>query len=214
MIKRKTTLTGEHKETKETEHTDIKENRATSPGKGLAGDGRPEDGKDEVAEEEKPGAGETAPDKSVSAVMVIEEKLAEMQDRYLRLSAEFDNYRKRTLKEKIEMTKYAGENIISKLLPFMDDFDRAVKHMETTSECAPLKEGLDLIHSKFSEFLKSQGVKEIESLKSNFDVDLHEAVAKIPVEEEDKKGRVVDVVLKGYYLHDKVIRHSKVVIGE
>ncbi len=143
-----------------------------------------------------------------------EDKLAEMQDRYLRLSAEFDNYRKRTLREKLEMSKYAGEEIILKLLPVMDDFERALKSMEETSECQSIKTGLDLIYSKFSDFLIQHGVKEIESLNTGFNVDLHDAVAKLPVNEEDKKGKVVDVVLKGYYLKDKVIRHARVVVGE
>ena len=137
-----------------------------------------------------------------------------MQDKYIRLSAEFDNYRKRTLREKMELSKYAGENLLLKIIPLMDDFDRALKHMETATDCAAMKNGIDLIYDKFSEFLKQNGIKEIESLNSDFNVDLHEAVAKVPVEEEDKKGKVVEVVQKGYYLQDKVIRFSKVVVGE
>ena len=144
----------------------------------------------------------------------VEEKLAEMQDKYIRLSAEFDNYRKRTLREKMEMSKYAGENLLLKIIPLMDDFDRAFKHMDTATDCAAMKNGIDLIYGKFSEFLKQNGIKEIESLNRDFNVDLHEAVAKVPVEENDKKGKVVDVVLKGYYLQDKVLRFSKVVVGE
>jgi molecular chaperone GrpE len=144
----------------------------------------------------------------------FEEKLAEMQDKYLRLSAEFDNYRKRTLREKIDLTKYANENLLIKILPVMDDFDRAISNMNTAADCEAIKEGLDLIYVKFYEFLKQNGVKEIESMNCDFNVDLHEAVAKTPVEEDDKKGKIVEVILKGYYLHDKVIRHSKVVIGE
>jgi molecular chaperone GrpE len=144
----------------------------------------------------------------------FEEKLAEMQDKYLRLSAEFDNYRKRTLREKIDLTKYANENLLIKILPVMDDFDRAISNMNTAADCEAIKEGLDLIYGKFYEFLKQNGVKEIESMNCDFNVDLHEAVANTPVEEDDKKGKIVEVILKGYYLHDKVIRHSKVVIGE
>ena len=143
-----------------------------------------------------------------------EEKLAEMQDKYLRLSAEFDNYRKRTLREKIELSKYAGENLLLSFLPIMDDFERALKHMDSTTDCIALKDGIDIMYVKFSDFLKQNGIKEIESLNSNFNVDLHDAVAKVPVEEADKKGKVVDVVLKGYYLQDKVLRHSKVIVGE
>ncbi len=141
-------------------------------------------------------------------------KLAELQDKYLRLSAEFDNYRKRTLKEKMEMTKSAGEGILLSLLPVMDDFDRAMNMMENATDCKAMKEGIDLIYSKMNEFLKHNGVKEIEAMDTEFDTDMHEAVTKIPAEDKKKKGKVVDVIQKGYYLNDKVMRHSKVVVGE
>jgi molecular chaperone GrpE len=153
-------------------------------------------------------------DNNSCEVMAIEEKLAEMQDKYIRLSAEFDNYRRRTLREKIELSKYAGENLILKIIPLMDDFERALKHMDTVTDSIAVKNGIDLIYSKFSDFFKQNGIKEIESLNSNFNVNLHEAIAKVPVADEDKKGKVVDVVLKGYYLQDKVLRFSKVVVGE
>jgi molecular chaperone GrpE len=153
-------------------------------------------------------------DKKIHEEKILLEKLAEMQDKYLRLSAEFDNYRKRTLKEKMEMSKYAGEELLKDILPVMDDFERALKHMETSGNCEGIKEGIDLIYVKLSDFLKRNGVKEIESLNSNFNVDLHDAAAKIPVAEEDKKGKIVEVILKGYYLKDKVLRHSKVIIGD
>ena len=156
----------------------------------------------------------TSPDKVLADVRAIDEKLAEMQDKYLRLSAEFDNYRKRTLREKIELSKYAGENLLLSFLPIMDDFERALKHMDSTADCIALKDGIDIMYVKFSDFLKQNGIKEIESLNTNFNVDLHEAVAKVPVQEEDKKGKVVDVVLKGYYLQDKVLRFAKVIVGE
>ena len=168
--------------------------------------------------EEKPSETETgkepASDKKIHEEKVLLEKLAEMQDKYLRLSAEFDNYRKRTLKEKMEISKYAGEELLKDILPVMDDFERALKHMETSGNCEGMKEGIDLIYVKLSDFLKRNGVKEIESLNSNFNVDLHDAAAKISVADEDRKGKIVEVLLKGYYLKDKVLRHSKVVIGE
>jgi molecular chaperone GrpE len=158
---------------------------------------------------------ETAPpDKVVPPEKSPEEKLAEMQDKYLRLSAEFDNYRKRTLREKIELSKYANENILLDILPVMDDFERAISHMASATDYISMKEGIDLIYGKFVEFLKQNGVREIESLNCSFNVDMHDAVAKAPVEEEEKKGKIVDVIQKGYYLQDKVIRHSKVVVGE
>lgn len=157
---------------------------------------------------------EEEPDKVVSEAKVLEAKLADMQDKYIRLSAEFDNYRKRTLKEKMEISKYAGEDILKMILPIIDDFERAIKHMVISPECSAMKEGIDLIYNKLSDFLTQQGIKEIDSLNCDFNVDLHDAVAQMPVETKDKKGKIVDVVLKGYYLKDKVIRHSKVVIGE
>jgi molecular chaperone GrpE len=152
-------------------------------------------------------------DKLVPKLTVADEKLAEMQDKYIRLSAEFDNYRKRTLREKMEMSKYAGENLLLTIIPLMDDFERALKHMDTNTDCSSLRDGVNIIYGKFSDFLKLNGIKEIEALNTNFNVDLHEAVAKTPVEDADKKGKVVDVLLKGYYLQDKVLRFSKVVVG-
>ena len=194
----------------ETKTTDIKENT----GKQEDNSGKETEITDS-GEATKPAAENVANSDTVAKeVGAVEEKLAEMQDKYIRLSAEFDNYRKRTLREKIELTKYAGENLLLKIIPVMDDFDRALKHMDTSTDSAAMKNGIDLIYGKFSEFLKQNGIKEIESLNSNFNVDLHEAVAKVPVGEEEKKGKVIDVVLKGYYLEDKVLRFSKVIIGE
>ena len=153
-------------------------------------------------------------DNNAQSVRVVEEKLAEMQDKYIRLSAEFDNYRKRTLREKMDLSKYAGESLLLNLIPIIDDFERALKHMDSATDSAALKGGIDLIYVKFSEFLKQNGVKEIEALNTNFNVDIHEAVAKTQVQEDDKKGKVVDVLQKGYYLQDKVLRFAKVVVGE
>jgi molecular chaperone GrpE len=141
-------------------------------------------------------------------------KLAEMQDRYLRLSAEFDNYRKRTLREKIELTKHASEDILISIVPVMDDFERALKLMESSTDIVAMKAGIDLIYAKFGDFLKQNGIKEIESLHKEFNVDLHDAVSKTPVQDENLKGKVVDVLQKGYFLHGKVMRFSKVVVGE
>jgi molecular chaperone GrpE len=137
-----------------------------------------------------------------------------MQDKYIRLSAEFDNYRKRTLREKMDLSKYAAEDLFRKIIPFMDDFDRALAHIETATDTEAIKNGIELIYNKFSDFFKQNGIKEIESMNSEFNVDLHEAIAKIPVTDDNKRGKVVDVVQKGYYIQDKVLRHSKVVVGE
>lgn len=153
-------------------------------------------------------------DKEAAIEDSLELKLSEMQDRYLRLAAEFDNYRKRTLREKIELTKHAGEKILTGLVPVMDDFERALKSIDPSVDSAALRNGLDLIYNKFGDFLKQHGLREIDSLNKDFNVDLHFAVNKIPVENESMKGKVVEVVEKGYYLHDKVLRFAKVVVGE
>jgi molecular chaperone GrpE len=143
-----------------------------------------------------------------------EEKLAELQDRYLRLSAEYDNFRKRTLKEKIDLQKSANERLLEAILPVADDFDRAMQSVEEAKDIKAVKEGMKLISGKFQGFLNQQGVKEIEAVNLAFDTDVHEAITKIPAPTKKLRGKVVDVVQKGYYLNDKVLRFSKVVIGE
>lgn len=142
------------------------------------------------------------------------EKLSEMNDKYLRLAAEYDNYRKRTLKEKMDLTKSAGEDILVNILPVMDDFERGLDSIDKAKDIKAVKEGVQLIYNKFSEFLKQRGIKEIEAKEKDFDTDMHEAITKIPAPTEELKGKVVDVIEKGYYLNEKVIRFSKVVIGE
>lgn len=141
-------------------------------------------------------------------------QLEEMKDKYLRLTAEFDNYRKRTLKEKADLLKYSSEEVLKDLLPVIDDFDRALKAIETANDINAVKDGIALIVNKFNDFLKAKGVKEIEAIGKDLDTDLHEAITKIPVQEEAQKGKIVDVIQKGYMLHDKVMRFSKVVVGE
>lgn len=152
-----------------------------------------------------------SPEEKIEA---LEQLVSQKDDQYLRLQAEFDNYRKRTLKEKMELTKSAGENILINVLPVMDDFERALRSMEEATEAGAVKDGLDLIYKRFSAFLKQNGIKEIEASEMDFDTDLHEALTKIPAPSEDLKGKVVDVIQKGYLLNDKVIRYAKVVIGE
>ncbi len=138
----------------------------------------------------------------------------EWHDKYLRLSAEFDNYRKRTMKEKSELTKIANENLLSNILPVIDDFERGLSTMDNAASIEGVKEGILLIYNKFREFLTQNGVKEIEADHKEFNIDLHEAITKIPAPSEELKGKIVDVIEKGYILNDKVIRYSKVVIGE
>lgn len=169
-------------------------------------------GAGKTAAQKKPGqAKKKAADPKVQE---LESVLEEEKNKYLRLSAEFDNYRKRTLKEKMELTKQAGEEIFLKILPVLDDLERALVSVQESSDLEAVKEGIRLIYGKFSEYLLQQGIKEIDSLHKEFDTDLHEAVSKIPAPEKDLMGKVVDVVEKGYFLNDKVIRYSKVVIGE
>lgn len=146
--------------------------------------------------------------------IVAAEKNAEFQNKYIRLSADFDNYRKRTLKEKIDLIKSANAEILLNLLPVMDDFERALKSMEDTKGCKEIKDGIDLIYNKFGEFLKSSGVKEIDAMHKKFDTDIHEAVTKIPAPAKKLKGKVLDVIQKGYYLNEKIIRYPKVIIGD
>lgn len=150
----------------------------------------------------------------VTDVAGLEEKLRETENKYLRLAAEFDNYRKRTLKEKSDLVRFAGEDILTGLLPVMDDFDRALQNLEGTNEIGAIRKGVELIHTKLKDYLRRKGVKEIEAMGDEFSTDMHEAVTKFPVDDKNKKGRIVDVIEKGYMLHDKVIRYAKVVVGE
>lgn len=170
---------------------------------------------DETAEKELEVTGEDEQEaKSDLEIKELQEKLDAANDKYLRLSAEFDNYRKRTLKEKAELTKSAGEQILEKILPVMDNFERALQSMETATDVPALREGVQLIYTTFRDFLSQHGVKEIECVNADFNPDLQEAVTKIPAPSEEMKGKVVDCIQKGYTLYDKVIRFPKVVVGE
>jgi molecular chaperone GrpE len=214
MMKKKTHESEDNKQKNRNNQFDNKENTKTPEANEInnSGDQDTLESAEPATDTMEANAG-TA-DKVMPEVRALEEKLAEMQDKYIRLSAEFDNYRKRTLREKMDISRYAGEDLLLKIIPIMDDFDRALMHMENSSDESAMKAGIDLIYSKFSEFLKQNGIKEIPSLSMEFNVDLHEAVAKVPVDDDSLKGKVVDVVLKGYYLQDKVLRFSKVVVGE
>lgn len=148
------------------------------------------------------------------SLKLLEGKLAEMNDKYLRLSAEFDNYRKRTMRERGELIKTAGEDILINILPVLDNFERALTAMNNSSDPDAIKEGISLIYNKFKDFLSQRGIKEIDTLNKPFDAELHDAITKIPVTSKEQQGLVMHVVEKGYYLNDKIIRHSKVVVGE
>jgi len=153
-------------------------------------------------------------DKNEVLLQELGEKLAEINDKHLRLQAEFDNFRKRTMKEKAELIKSGGESVLVNILPVVDDFERALNSLKDVSDEDAGKKGTQLIYNKFSEFLKQNNIKVIDAVNQDFNVDLHEAITKIPVPDESLKGKVVDVLQKGYLLNDKVIRFAKVVIGE
>ena len=140
--------------------------------------------------------------------------IEEQKDKYLRLSAEFDNYRKRTMKEKAELILNGGEKSISSILPVIDDFERAIKTMETAKDVKAVKEGVELIYNKFMAVMAQNGVKVIETKDQPLDTDYHEAIAVIPAPSEEQKGKLLDCVQAGYTLNDKVIRHAKLVVGE
>ena len=143
-----------------------------------------------------------------------QETIEEQKDKYLRLSAEFDNYRKRTMKEKAELILNGGEKSISSILPVVDDFERAIKTMETATDVQAVKEGVELIYNKFMATLAQNGVKVIETKDQPLNTDYHEAIAVIPAPSEAQKGKILDCVQTGYTLNDKVLRHAKVVVGE
>jgi molecular chaperone GrpE len=140
---------------------------------------------------------------------------ADMRDKWLRLNADFDNFRKRTAKEKLDMLQFAGENTLKNMIPVLDDMERAIANNDRTEDIAVVKEGFHLIHTKLLHILGSQGVKPMEdAIGGPFDTDRHEAITKAPAPSKDLKGKVIDVVENGYTLHDKVIRYAKVVVGE
>lgn len=141
-------------------------------------------------------------------------QVKEWQEKYIRLSADFDNFRKRTMREKMELIKTASEDTLVSILPVIDDFERAIKAMENVTEVVPVKEGVVLIYNKFNETLAQKGLKAIDAQNQEFNTDLHEAITKIPAPDESLKGKVVDVIQKGYMLQDKVVRFAKVVVGE
>ncbi len=140
-------------------------------------------------------------------------KVNELNDKYLRLYSEFDNFRKRTMKEKIDLRQTASEAVITDLLPVLDDFDRAMSAMQGTDKIEAIKEGIQLIHAKMKAIFASKGLQEIKSVGETFNTDYHEAITSIPAPTEELKNKVVDEVQKGYMLHDKVIRFSQVVTG-
>ncbi len=166
---------------------------------------------EEVQNEVITEAAATEPETSPEELFKKELEVA--NDRYLRLYAEFDNFRRRTAKEREEARKSEGKDVIVALLPVLDDFDRAMRSMENTTDVAAVKEGVTLIQNKFKNTLSQKGLKEMQSINEAFDPEIHEAITNIPAPTDDLKGKVVDEMEKGYYLNDKVVRFAKVIVG-
>ncbi|EDM38690.1 molecular chaperone, heat shock protein [Pedobacter sp. BAL39] len=169
--------------------------------------------KNEQADESADAATTEEVQPEISVEEKLQQEVAALNDKYLRLFAEFDNYKRRTQKERVELLQTAGKEVVVSLLPVLDDFDRANKAMENATDVAPILEGVALVHHKLKGVLAQKGLKEMESKNTVFDTDLHEAITKIPAPNEELKGKVIDELEKGYTLNDKVIRFAKVVVG-
>ena len=169
---------------------------------------------EENQQEEAPAAEQTVEEQLANMLEEAQQMVREEKDKYLRLSAEFDNYRKRTLKEKAELIKNGGEKTLTAILPVLDDFERALKNLEVSEETKAMKEGVELIFSKFQKILGQEGLQKIETEGQAFDTDFHEAIALIPAPSEDLKGKILDCVQTGYMLNEKVIRHAKVAVAQ
>lgn len=176
----------------------------------------------EVSEDNQPAGGENSEEQeSEDEVETLKKKVSELEDKvenekkeYLFLMADFDNFRKRTLKEKSELIQNGGEKVLKGILPVMDDFERAIKASETSEDTSAMKEGLSLIYQKLQKFLQQNGVKEMDPSDDAFDTEKHEAISVVPVPDEEKKGKILDTVEKGYTINDKVLRHAKVVVAQ
>jgi len=174
-----------------------------------------QEGEEINAKAEKPSKKKVRKAKKATEELIEDEKIkyAELNDKYLRLFSEFDNFRKRTIKERMELTKLASQDVIMSMLPVVDDFERAIQAFDDTKETESLKEGVNLIYNKFKSILNSKGVECMESKGKEFDTDFHEALTQIPAPSEELKGKVIDVIEKGYTMNGKIIRFAKVVVG-
>jgi molecular chaperone GrpE len=205
---KKQTIMAEDNMKKDNKDSDKEKSNATPENNGNENEAQVHHDK----EEEK--SKKSKKDKKELKITELEERFEELSDKHLRLQAEFDNFRRRTVREKADLIKSGGESVLISILPVIDDFERAVQSLKEVPEDDPGKKGTLIIYSKFREFLKQNNVREIEALGKDFDVDHHEALTKIPAPEENLKGKVVDVIQQGYLLNDKVIRFAKVVVGE
>lgn len=190
--------TTQNEETQETANADVNEAEAKADNVAEGTDNVAE----KVEEEEK------------DPLTLAQEEIATLKDKYLRSVAEFDNYRKRILKEKTELILNGGEKVITSILPVIDDMERAIENGKKTEDIAVLQEGMELIYQKLMKTLEGQGVKVIDTVDTDFNTDVHEAIAMVPGMGDDKKGKVIDCVQTGYTLNDKVIRHAKVAVGQ
>ena len=173
-----------------------------------------ETAKEAEEEEEEVNSEETSEEEEKDPLEKAQEEIADLKDKWLRSVAEFENYRKRTLKERAELILNGGEKVITAILPIIDDMERAIENGAKTDDPEVLREGMSLIHQKFMKTLEAQGVSKIETENADFDTDVHEAVAMVPGMGDDKKGKVIDCLQQGYKLNDKVIRHAKVAVGQ
>ena len=188
----------------------------------LKADGMSENGNSDEMADESTASGNEQPEDNVASdgkderdpLDVALDEIAAMKDKYLRQVAEFDNYRKRTLKERAELILNGGEKTITALLPVLDDMERAIQNGEKTDDPQVLRDGMTLIYQKLMKVLEAQGVSKIDTKNANFDTSLHEAVALVPGMGDDKKGKVIDCMATGYKLNDKVIRYAKVAVGQ
>ena len=169
---------------------------------------------DEMAEEQNADAEKTEETAEVDPLEAAQNEIVDLKDKYLRTMAEFDNFRKRTMKERTELIFNAAEKTITALLPIIDDMERAIANGEKTEDPQVLREGMQLIYQKFMKVLEAQGVSKIETEEADFDTNLHEAIALVPGMGDDKKGKVIDCMATGYKLNDKVIRYAKVAVGQ
>ena len=184
-----------------TEEQEEQKNSSDSKDKNKSKQSKKEEKKDKTEELEE-------------QIAELEQKIDEQKDKYLRLFADFDNYKKRSAKERLELIKDAGKDIMSVFLPVLDDFKRALKAAEESNDADNIKEGMELIYNKMFKALEQKGLKAMDSLGHDFDPELHEALTEIPAADKKQKGKVVDVIEDGYMLNDKIIRHAKVVVGK
>lgn len=174
----------------------------------ITGDDNATAGTDTVTEQDNAKTGQAA------ELEKCKQEIGEWKDKFLRQAAEFDNFRKRSAKERLELVQTAGKDVIGSLLEVLDDSERAQKQLEATPGAGPVLEGVSLVFNKLRNILQSRGLKPMESIGRDFNPDIHEAITEVPVPDESKKGKVLDEVEKGYYLNDKIIRFAKVVVGK